>query len=301
MAATDRTLIRLAVFIGAGLAMAAGIATAGSSRLAPQGQRVILRLSADSGAVGHYKFTTRDTHRLAFDLPSDDPRAALLESATAPRRRTTEIAVTMVSLSEPTEADRRYMLYWLGYRVSGDDVRSLSSMQWDSIFQAAGRRAVLSISPLGEPRGVRVGSEAVRPVGQAMADIFASLALGLPADSVGAGDTWETVVSIPVRRPDGSRVLVPITVSHLLRRLSEDREGLMAQIEFDGEPLDRVTGAEAVSGSYSGEGVFAVREGRYERMVVTSRLEVKWSDSGGLPPSSSLVEWESEFIRSRGG
>lgn len=261
---------------------------------------VVLRLTADSGVVGHYKLTTREDHELAFDIPSDDPRAELLRSAAAPRRRNTEIAVTIVTAPDSSSADRRYILYWLGYRLSGGEVRTLTSLQWDSIFRASGRRATLHISPRGEPRGIEVGADAVRPVGDAMAGMLSAVALGLPSDSVNVGDSWEAQVSLPVRRPDGQRVRVPIKVTYRLRALRPEPEGLIALIEFDGAPSLADIGAEEVTGRYFGESAFAVAQGRYESLIAASRLEVTWIDSGGLPPSRSILEWEAEVNRSGG-
>ncbi len=258
---------------------------------------MMLQLTADSGVVGHYRFTTREKHQLIFDIPSDDPRAELLASATAPKTKNTEFAVTIVSVSDEGAADRRYIMYWLGYRVTGDEVQTLSGLQWDSIFQSVGRQAILSISPGGMPKGVSVTSEAVRPVGQAMAGVLSSLALGLPADSVIEGDTWEAVVSVPVRRPDGTRLMAPIVVTYRLRAFTQEGGKLRARIEFDGQPAPS-DGGDEVSGRYFGESAFAVREGHYDRLFAASRLEVKWADSGGLPPSRSLVEWEAELNRS---
>ena len=300
MRLTDRTwpeqfFLVVAVAIG-------GTASICVAQESSQNSAVLLRLTADSGVVGHYKFTTTETHQLAFDIPDDDPRASLLASATAPKHRTTEVAVTIVSLSDPADEEaRRYLLYWLGYKVSGDEVRSLTGLQWDSIFQEVGRRAVFHMSSVGEPRGVEVTSDAARPVGRAFGEIVSSLGLALPTDFVNEGDKWDGQVSVPIRRPDGTRLMFPMTVTYRLVELSSAPEGLMARIEFDGIPVGRVEGVEEASGQYFGEAVFAVTGGRYERMSAGSRLEVKWSDSGGLPASSSHVEWQGGFQRSRGG
>ena len=263
-------------------------------------RRFLLRMTADTGVVGAYGFTTNETHQLSFDISEDDPRRQLLESATAPRERDTKIAATIVSLPRPEEDNRRYMLYWLGYSVTGDEVRSLTPLQWDSIFQATGRRAVVRLTPTGEPRGVEVTSDAVRPVGQAFATMLASLAVGLPRDSVGVGATWHGRVAIPVRRPDGSRTLAPVDVTYRLRQVRREPEGLMARIEFDGAPATE-EGLDA-SGRYFGEAIFAVEAGRFEELMALAEIEVAWPQSeSGLPPSRSLSQWQGQITRSRGG
>ena len=263
-------------------------------------QRYLLRMTADTGVVGHYGFTTKETHRLSFDIPDDDPRQQLLESATAPKERNTRIAATIVSLPRPDEDERRYMLYWLGYSVAGDEVRSLPPLQWDSIFQAAGRRAVIRFSPTGEPHGVEVTSDAVRPVGQAFATMLASLAVGLPMDSVSVGATWHGRAAIPVRRPDGSRTMAPVDVTYRLRQLRREPEGVIARIEFDGAPAE--TEDLAASGRYFGECMFAVDAGRFEELTALAEIEVEWPQAeSGLPPSRSVAQWEGQITRSRGG
>ena len=261
--------------------------------------RALLRMTADSGVVGAYRFTSSETHRLSFDIADDDPRTALLASATTPRSKTTEIAVTLVSFSKGPELDRRYLIYWLGYRITAEEERNLSAVQWDSIFQEVGRRAVLKISPLGEPLGVDVTSDAVRPVGQAFAMIVGALALDLPDDSVSVGSMWEGEVSVPLRRPDGTMTLAPIGVTYRLRELVQDPSGLVARIEFDGAP---VADAESVtSGRYFGEALFDVIAGHFVEIMAIAEAEAEWpEDPNGLPPSRSRVEWQGRASRTGG-
>ncbi len=258
--------------------------------------RALLRLTADSGVVGHYKFTVQERRRLVFDLPEDDPRAALLRSASEPKQTEAVIAATVVSMPRERE-ERRYIAYWLGYRLSGDEVQSLSPLQWDSIFQKVGRRAVLRFSPRGQPRGVQVGSDAVRPVGQALAAILSGLAMGLPADSVTRGSVWEGDVAVQVTAPDGSRGAVAIRVTYRLREFWDEPGGLKARVEFDGEPQSTDVEKATASGRYFGESIFAVREGRYEQLLALANLELSWSDSTGLPPSRAVIEWQAQLNR----
>lgn len=288
------------------LLLALGLASAGPSasparaqepEAGTPGRRVLMRLAADSGVVGHFKFTGEETSRLVFDILDDDPRAALLASVTEPRRTVREIAGTIVSTPASADEDRRYLIYWLGYRLTGEEGRSLTSMQWDSIFQKAGRRAVLRFTARGQPRGVEVSSEAVRPVAQSLANVMSGLALTLPADSVGEGSRWQDAVAVPVSGPDGSRELVVIQVTYRLTQLDLVPDGLKAHIEFDGEPVRVGDDAGEVSGQYFGESVFSVSGGRYEQMLAVANLEVKWNDTSGLPPSRTLVEWQGLLTR----
>lgn len=269
----------------------AGLQTASA---APQ---VLLRLRADSGVVGHYKFTVRERQRLVFDLPEGDPRVSLLQSATEPRETRTEIAATLVAVSSDTEEELRYIAYWLGYRLSGDQVQGLSPLQWDSIFQKVGRSAVLRFTPRGEPRGVQVTSDAVRPVAQALAGALSGLAMSLPADSVTQGSAWEGDVAVQVAAPDGSRRAVAVHVNYRLRELRDEPGGLRARIEFDGEAFGSGTEDAAVSGRYFGESIFAVNEGRYEQLMALANFELNWKDTSGLPPNHSVVEWQTQVVR----
>jgi hypothetical protein len=254
-------------------------------------------MASDSTLVGHYKFTAREWSRLVFDIPEDDPRVALLEALTAPREVTTEIAATVVSSPRRPEEERRYLAYWLGYRVTGAEVQSLSALQWDSIFEKVGRQAVLRFSPLGHPTGVEVGAGAVLPVGQALVSILKGLALALPADSVARGSVWEDSLVVPVSAPDGSQKLALVRVSYSVREFVLGPGGPRVRIEFDGEPLNREGEAAEFSGRYYGESLFAVWQGRYERLMARAELEAKWADSSGLPPSRSVVDWQAEFNR----
>lgn len=273
----------------------------GSAAASPstgQEPRVFLRFASDSAVVGHYKLVMRESSRLAFDIAADDPRRELLRAATAPKTTDVEIAATIVSIPRDEEEDRRYTLYWLGFRHTGDDVRSLSPIQWDSIFRQVGRRAVLNLTARGRPLGVQVSSDAARPVAEALARSLSALALTLPVDSAGVGASWQSDVAVPVRGLDGSRTLIPVRVKHYLRALEDEPDGLRARIEFDGEPVAPDSQIVEVSGAYFGESVFAVGPGRYERVMALANLEISWPmDESGLPPSRSIVEWRAELNR----
>lgn len=257
-----------------------------------------LRMTADSGTIGSYKFTARERTRLAFDIPDDDPRAAALSSLTGERQRTTELAVTLASPQQPPDGERRYLVYWLGYRISGDEVRGLSPLQWDSIFQEVGRRAAVRFTPLGELTGVELSSDAVRPVAQAFTEIVSSMGFDLPAEPVGPGDRWMGRALIPVTAPDGSRGRVGVEITYRLAEILVDERGPRARIEFDGKPTGLAAGDGQVTGEYYGECVFAIPSGRFDQMMAIANLEVTWEDSGtGLPPSQSLVHWNGSFTR----
>jgi hypothetical protein len=298
-----RTEAALTAVLAAALALSlsGSAASKAAARVGPRqgpAPRVLLRLTADSGVVGHYKFVANETHRLSYDIPAADPRASLLSSTRGPWQRTTEVALTMVSLAQSSDSTRRYVVYWLGYRLSGDEVRSLTSMQWDSIFRAAGRRASVTFTAVGEPRDVHVSSEAVQPVGEALASILGASPLRLPVDSVAAGDHWSGGVQVPVRRPDGTRARVIVRLDYELRRIEEEADGRYARIQISGQPVRADGDAEGVSGNYFGEAVFSVSAGRFERANARAELEVQWpAGSEGLPPSRSLVEWSGEFSR----
>jgi hypothetical protein len=295
MKARLASLLAVLCLVDAGLG--AGRAVSQEQRDPDAGPRLLLRIAADSGLVGHFKWTGRENYRLVFDLPADDPRVELLASASAPRENTIEIAGTLVSAPSVSPDERRHYIYWLGFRVAGDEQRGLTPLQWDSIFNKVGRQAVLRFTSRGQPLGVDVGSEAVRPVGNALARVMSTLALALPADSAAEGSSWEDMVAVPVAAPDGSRKLAVIRVTYRLTRYDWEADGLKAHIAFDGRP-ERVEGVEAeISGTYGGESVFSVGKGRYDQMLSVARLEVKWADSGGLPPSRTVVEWTSELIR----
>jgi hypothetical protein len=258
--------------------------------------RVLLRMVSDSATIGHYRFTVVERQQLVFDIAVDDPRRALLESATVPKQTTTDIAATIVSTPTAEGEDRRYIAYWLGYRVSGDNVQSLSAAQWDSIFQKVGRRAVLKFSPQAEPKGVEV-VDAARPVGESLAEALMGLAMPLPADSVSEGSSWGATVAVTLTAPDGSHWVVPVRVAFRLRELNQGRDGMYARIEYDGEPVDSVGSATRMYGRYFGDSVFDVTHGRYDRMLAVAKLEVEWDDKSGLPPSRTLVEWQAQVIR----
>ncbi|NIR45659.1 MAG: hypothetical protein GWN99_14765 [Gemmatimonadetes bacterium] len=261
------------------------------------GRRVQLRLVADSGVVGHFRFTGQLTSRLVFDIPEDDPRHDLLAAVTAPQSTTRDVAGTVVSTPAAADEDRRYLIYWLGYRFSGEEDRTLSPVAWDSIFQKVGRRATLRFSPLGRPLGVQVSSDAVRPVARSLADILAGLAMALPADSVGLGGRWEGQVAVPITAPDGSRQEALVQVTYRLAEVSREPDGVRARIEFDGEPVGVSIGVRTVSGEYFGESVFSVSGGYYEEMMALANLEVNWEDTSGLPPSRTVIEWRGQLIR----
>lgn len=260
------------------------------------GPPVLLRMASDSAVVGHYKFTVVEKQQMLFDIAADDPRRQLLESATVPKQTTTEIAATIVSTPRADDEDRRYIAYWLGYKVSGDDMKALTPIQWDSIFRKVGRRAVLTFSPRGHPKGVEVAG-AARPVGQSLADALSALALPLPADSVTEGSGWQDDVVVSLAAPDGSRWGAAIRVNFRVRELRESSEGLYARIEFDGEPVGTSGSSRKVAGSYFGDSVFDVTHGRYDRMLALANLEIEWEDTSGLPPSRSLVEWQAKVAR----
>ncbi len=291
-------LLGLAPALGIVLVVAGGPGAMGGARSQTAEPRVLLRLAADSGVVGHYKFTIRERQRLVFDIPEGDPRATLLQSATAPRETQTEIAATLVAVPPETEAELRYVAYWLGYRFSGDQVQGLSPLQWDSIFQKVGRRAVLRFTPRGEPRGVQVSSDAVRPVAQALAAALSGLATSLPADSVSQGSVWQGDVAVQVAAPDGSLRAVPVQVTYRLREVRDGPDGSRVRIEFDGEPIGAATEDVTVSGRYFGESIFAVNEGRYEQLLALANLELGWKDTSGLPPNHSVIEWQARVNRS---
>ncbi len=255
-------------------------------------------MAADSGVIGHYKFTVRERQRLVFDLPEGDPRVSLLQSVAEPREVRTEIAATVVAVPSDTEEERRYLAYWLGYRLSGDRVQGLSPLQWDSIFQKVGRSAVLRFTARGEPQGVQVTSDAVRPVAQALAAALSGLAMSLPADSVTQGSFWEGDVAVQVAAPDGSRRAVPVHVTYRLREIRDEPGGLKVRIEFDGEPFGSGTEDATASGRYFGESIFAVNEGRYEQVMALANLELNWKDTSGLPPNHSVIEWQTQVNRS---
>lgn len=297
MRAGARTTLAAATIAAA---IAAWLSPLGAQDAVDASERVLLRMVSDSSPVGHYKFTAAERRQLLFDIPSDDPRAALLSSASQPKQTEIAVAATIVSTPVPEAAERRYTAYWLGFRRGGADGQGLTAAQWDSIFQKTGRRAVLRFTPRGQAVGVEVGSEAVRPVGQALGDILSGLALGLPADSVAPGDTWENRIALAVRMPDGTRRLARVHVKYRLRELREGADGLVAHIEFDGELVDDEEGFEegALRGSYFGESLFSPRDGRYEQAMALANLELDWNDPAGLPPARLVVEWQAVMDRS---
>lgn len=262
-----------------------------------QEQTALLRMARDSLVVGHYRFSVQEVRRLAFDIPSDDPRAELLRSAGTPKEKQTDVAATVVSTPADSDAERRYIAYWLGYRITGDDVQGLSPVQWDSIFQVAGRRGVVRFTPRGQPRGVEVASDAVRPVAQALANTLSGLAMELPTDSVVAGGRWGGRVAVTVDAPDGSRLIVPVQVRYRLREFQEGSDGLVARIEFDGEPVPASGEAPKTTGQYYGESYFSVGAGRYNRIMALANLEVEWHDPSGLPPGHWIVRWRGDVVR----
>jgi hypothetical protein len=175
-------------------------------------------------------------------------------------------------------------------------------MQWDSIFQKVGRRGVVELSEVGRVQNVEVAGDAVRPVGEALAGILASLPLRLPVDSVRPGDRWEGDVQVPVRRPDGTRSPVTVPLEYRLRRIVDEPDARFAHLTFDGRPIEPPQGASSASGIYTGEAVFAVHSGRFERLVARAEIEVGWPESeAGLPSSHSGLEWQGSFGRSEGG
>jgi len=262
-----------------------------------QEQRVLLRMARDSLVVGQYRFTVQERQQLAFDIAADDPRTELLRSATTPKERQTDLAATVVATPGDVDAERRYIAYWLGYRIKGDDVRGLSPVQWDSIFRAVGRRGVVRFSPRGQPRGVEVSSDAVRPVAQALANTLSGLATELPVDSVSPGGRWDGRIALDVDAPDGSRLEVVVHVRYRLREFQQGPEGMVARIEFDGEPLPASGGAHQTTGQYYGESYFSVSAGRYDKVMALADLEVEWHDPSGLPPGRWLVRWRGDVVR----
>jgi hypothetical protein len=262
-----------------------------------QEQRALLRMARDSLVVGHYRFSVQEVRRLAFDIPSDDPRAELLRSAGTPKEKQTDVAATVVSTPAGPDAERRYIAYWLGYRIIGDDVQGLSPVQWDSIFQVVGRRGIVRFTSRGQPRGVEVASDAVRPVAQALANTLSGLAMELPLDSVVAGGRWGGNVAVNVDAPDGSRLIVPVQVRYRLREFQEGPDGLVARIEFDGEPVPASDDAPKATGQYYGESYFSVTAGRYNRIMALANLEVEWHDPSGLPPGRWTVRWRGDVVR----
>lgn len=270
----------------------------GSSGHRQDPSRVLLRMSTDSGVVGHYRFQTRETHRLSYEIAPDDPRAEILSSTAGPWNRTTQVALTMVVNPSMSEDELRYFVYWLGYRVSGDEARTLTPVQWDSIFRKVGRRGVVTLSRRGEPRGVEVPGEALRPVGEALARILAAVPFTLPHDSVSVGDRWQGLARVPVRRPDGTRAEVAVRLDYRLRRIREEGEGPVARIEFDGRPVEVIGEDVEVSGTYFGEAIFAIHQGRYEGLTASAELEVAWpATESGLPPSRSHANWQGDLTR----
>lgn len=259
-------------------------------------QQAMLRLAHDSAVVGHYRFSVQEREQMVFDIPADDPRTAMLEAATAPKQKNIDVAATLVSTPVDPEDERRYIAYWLGYRVSGDEVRGLSPLQWDSIFQKVGRRATLTLSPRGRLRRVEVGSDAVRPVGQALAGSLSALAMSLPEDSVRPGDRWDDEVILMLNAPDGSRFTATVPVRYQLREFVERSDGIYARVEFSGEPAGTAPNGE-IRGQYYGDSLFFIAGGRYESIEAVADLEIMWEDSGGLPPSRSIVEWRALVTR----
>jgi hypothetical protein len=261
-------------------------------------RRVLLRMASDSNVVGHYRFTVQVKQRLAFDIATDDPRVALLAPATVPKQRTTEVAATIVSTPREEAEDRRYVAYWLGYRVQGDDVQGLSAFQWDTVFQESGRQAFVMFSPRGHPRGVSVTSDATQPVGESLAEALTALAMALPEDSVAIGARWEDNVAVTLTAPDGSEWLTLVEVTYRLRDLEPGPEGAtVARIEFDGEPVQDPESATIPYGRYFGESRFSVERGRYDSLMAIAKLEIEWEDTSGLPPSRSIVEWGATVAR----
>jgi hypothetical protein len=281
--------------IGFGLWLAVAAAAPCLAQDAPA--RVVLRFASDSNVVGHYRFTTDEGNRLVFDIPDDDPRASLLTSATVPREKKTELAATIVSVPREADEDRSYIVYWLYHQITGHEARGLSALQWDSIFQKAGRRATVGFSSQGELRNVKVGSEATRPVGQALARILGAFATMLPADSVAVGSSWQSEVMVPVGKPDGSQAAIAVRVTSRLREIRTEADGSKARIEFDGEAVSGAAGDVGASGRYYGESVFDIAGGRYDHLLALAELEVRWDGTGGLPPSRTLVEWRGEVNR----
>jgi hypothetical protein len=222
----------------------------------------------------------------------------LLASATVPKQKATDVAVTIVSTPKTQDEDRRYVVYWLGYSVSGDGIQSLSPFQWDTIFQETGRQAFLTVSPRGHARGVQVTSDAARPVGESLAEALSALALALPEDSVGIGARWDDHVAITLTALDGSEWQAVLQVTYRLRDLEPGEEGTtIARIEFDGEPVEDPESVTKASGRYFGESRFSVERGRYDMLMVRANLEVEWEDSSGLPPSRSIIEWAAQVAR----
>ena len=283
------------VRIGLGLWLVAVAATPCAAQDAPE--QVLLRLASDSNVVGHYRFTTEERNRLVFDIPDDDPRASLLESATVPREKKSELAATIVSVPREADEDRSYIVYWLFHQTTGHEAGGLSALQWDSIFQKVGRRATVGFSSLGKLRSVKVGSEATRPVGQGLARILGAFATMLPADSVAVGSSWQSEVMIPIGKPDGSQAAIAVRVTSRLREIRSEADGPEVRIEYDGEAVSGGAGSAGVSGRYYGESLFAVAGGRYEHLLALAELEVRWAGTGGIPPSRTLVEWRGEVNR----
>lgn len=276
-----------------------GGAGRGTLQDAPRAEKVLLRLASDSATVGHYKFTATEQRQLLFDLPSDDPRASLLGDATRPQRTEIAVAATVVSTPVAESSERRYIAYWLGFKRDGTDHTGLTPIQWDSIFQKVGRRAVLRFTPRGRPLGVEVGSDAARPVGQALGDVLSGLGLDLPPDSVAPGDRWSGRVALPVRAPDGSRRHAVISVAYRLQAIRQEADGPVAHIVFDGSPEEESEGeSTGFNGRYFGESLFTPERGRYEQVMAVANLELAWDDPGGLPPARLVVEWQSVMNRS---
>ena len=294
-----RGRIHLACCVG--LALSVAVPAEGLAQeqdTASADKRVLLRTASDSSVVGHYKFTVQVKQRLAFDIAADDPRAELLASATIPKEQTTDVAATIVSTPKAQDEERRYIAYWLGYSVYGDDVQGLSSFQWDTVFQETGRQAFVTFSPRGHVRGVEVTSDAARPVGESLAEALSALALGLPKDSVGIGARWDDDVAVTLAAPDGSEWLTAVRVTYRLRDLMPGPEGTtIARIEFDGEPVQDPASATKAYGRYFGESRFSVEKGRYDMLMVIANLEIEWEDTSGLPPSRSIVEWRAQVSR----
>ncbi len=145
---------------------------------------------------------------------------------------------------------------------------------------------------------MRVSSDAVRPVAQALASALSGLAMSLPVDSVGQGSVWEGDVAVQVAAPDGSKRAVPIQVTYHLREVRDGPVGVRVRIEFDGKPSGAATQDVTVSGRYFGESIFAVNEGRYEQLLALANLQLTWKDTSGLPPNHSEIEWETRVNRS---
>jgi hypothetical protein len=92
-------------------------------------------------------------------------------------------------------------------------------------------------------------------------------------------------------------LIAAMQVLYRLRELLPEPDGMVARIEFDGEPVPSSGDAPQIAGRYYGESYFAVAAGRFNKIMALADLEVEWNDESGLPPSRLLVRWQGNANR----